>query len=248
MNDTRDTIEIVKVIACLVWGVINLLIIIVGLLLLPYFIWQHYEDQKRRSAKMALTAKELGMQLERALDPRMDKVHRFLRKVKGSRRYALNVISGESQGHSVTIFEYHYQRYFRGKSYEFGKYIEHHYLTYLVLDLNNEFPELTVKEEKPASQILSRIADALGRGDIDFEAHEFSERYDVRSSDKKFAYDFCNTKMMEYLLEKTTVPIEVEKEALAICFPDRINQSKIEAQLEHLVNIRTRMPGYLFAA
>lgn len=189
----------------------------------------------------------MGMRLDRALDRRMDTVHRFLRKVKGSRRYALNVISGQSHGHSVTIFEYHYQRYFKCKSYEYSKYIEHNYLTYFVLDLENELPGLTVKEEQPASKVLARLADALGRGDIDFESHEFSERYDVRSGDKKFAYDFCNTKMMEYLLEKTSVPIEVEKEVLAICFPEGINQWEIEARLEHLVNIRKRMPEYLFA-
>ena len=173
---------------------------------------------------MAFMAQKMGMQLDRPLDRRMDAVHRFLRKVKGSRRYALNVISGRSQGHSFTIFEYHYQHYFRCKSYEFSKYIEHNYLSFFVLDLESELPVLTVKEERPASAILARIADALGRGDIDFESHEFSERYDVRGISKKFAYDFCNTKMMEYLLEKTSVPIEVENTALAICFPRALNE------------------------
>ena len=51
-------------------------------------------------AMLYRVAKKMGMQMDRALDPQMDKIHRFLCKVKGSRRYALNIISGISQGHS----------------------------------------------------------------------------------------------------------------------------------------------------
>jgi len=242
-----DFIDFIRMIVLLIQVIFHTIVFFIGLWFVPYFIWKHYDDQKKRSAEMAFMAKKMGMQLDRPLDRRMDKVHRFLRKVKGSRRYALNVISGQSQGHSVTIFEYHYQRYFNCKSYEFSKYIEHNYISYFVLDLENEFPVLTVKEERPASKVLARIADALGRGDIDFESYEFSEKYDVRGKDKKFAYDFCNTRMMEYLLKRQSVPIEVEKSALAIYFPEVINKVDIKPRLEHLVNIRSRMPGYLFA-
>jgi len=241
-----DVVDFFRLVALLVQALFHATIFFIGLFFLPYYIWKHYDDQKKRSAEMAHMAKKLGMQFERPLDRGMDRVHRFLRNVKGSRRYALNVINGQSQGHSVTLFEYHYQQYFRCKSYEFSKYIEHNYLSYFVLDLEKEHPGLTIKEERSASKILARIADAIGRGDIDFESHEFSERYDVRG-DKKFAYDFCNTRMMEYLLERTSVPIEVEKKALAIYFPEGIRQADIRPRLEHLVNIRERMPDYLFA-
>lgn len=244
----KDLIDFIHLLVLLVRALFHTIIFCIGLFFLPYYIWKHYDDQKKRSAEMAYMAKKMGMRMDRAFDRRMHSVHRFLRKVKGSRRYALNVISGQCQGHSVTIFEYHYQRYFKCKSYEFSKYIEHNYLSFFVLDLESEFPVLTVKEERPVSKLLARIADAIGRGDIDFESHEFSEKYDVRGHDKKFAYDFRNTKMMEYLLKQTSVPIEVEKTALAICFPQGIERADIEPRLKHLVNIRNRMPDYLFAA
>jgi len=241
-----DAIDFIKMIGLLLWAAFHIMIFFIGLFFLPFFIWKHYDDQKKRSAEMASMARKLGMRMDRPLDRGMDKVHRFLRKVKGSRRYALNVISGQCQGHSVTLFEYHYQRYFKCKSYEFDQYIEHNYLSYFVLDLEKEHPGISVKEERPASKILARIADAIGKGDIDFESHEFSEKYDVRGN-KRFAYDFCNTKMMEYLLARTSVPIEVEKAALAIYYPEGIRQADIKPRLEHLVNIRERMPDYLFA-
>ena len=243
----KDFIDFIRMIVLLIKVIFHGTIFLIGLFFLPFFIWKHYDDQKKRSVEMAFKAKKMGMQFERALDRHLDRTYRFLRKVKGSRRYALNIISGTSQGHSFAMFEYHYQRYFKCKSYEFDQYIEHNYLSFFVLDLEKEFPVLTVKEERPTSVILARIADALGRGDIDFESHAFSEQYDVRSNDKKFAYAFCNTHMMEYLLEKTSVPIEVEGEALAIYYPDGLRHWDIDAKLEHLVKIRQRMPEYLFA-
>ena len=42
----------------------------------------------------------------------------------------------------------------------------------------------------------------FGYQDIKFESAEFSKTFCVRSPDKKFAYDVCNAKMMEYLLVK----------------------------------------------
>ena len=54
--------------------------------------WKHYVDQKRRSAEMAFMAKNLGLQFDQARNNRLDKVCRFLRNVKGSRRYELNII------------------------------------------------------------------------------------------------------------------------------------------------------------
>lgn len=243
MNDIIDFFEMLYLVSK---TIIHMMIFTVGLFFLPYYVWRHYEDQKKHSIRMAAMAEKLGMRFDRALDRRMDNVHRFLRKVGGSRRYALNVISGQHQGHPVTIFEYHYQRYMKCKSYEFSKYIEHNYVSFYVLDLEENFPELSLKEERPTSKVMARIADAIGRGDIDFESHEFSEKYDVRGNDKKFAYDFCNAKMMEYLLARTAVPIEVENNALAISFPRRVVSSEIEPRLKYLAGIRQRMPNYLF--
>ncbi len=89
-----DLIDFIRLMVLLAKVVVHTTIFFIGLFFLPYYIWKHYDDQKRRSAEMAFMAKKMGMQMDRALDRRMDTVHRFLRKVKGSRRYALNVISG----------------------------------------------------------------------------------------------------------------------------------------------------------
>lgn len=219
----------------------------IGLLILPYYIWLHYERQKTEIAKMASLAKSKGFEFQNGIHRGMSQEHRFLRKVPGSRHYGLNIMTGQFEGHSVTMFDYHFQRYFRCKSSEFSKYIEHNYISFFVLDLEKQFPELRITREKPKSKILARLADAIGRGDIDFESHKFSRRFDVRSDDKKFAYDFCNVQMMDYLLEKAVRPIDVEKQKLVIAVNSRLSMENIERHVDFLLNIRKRMPDYLFA-
>jgi hypothetical protein len=91
------------------------------------------------------------------------------------------------------------------------------------------------------------VAQAFGYDDIDFESHEFSRKFCVRSQNKKFAYDFCNAKMIEYLLSNSDLTIEIEGNALAISFSRRLAPEHIEPNLNRLVTIRSLMPEYLFS-
>jgi len=104
------------------------------------------------------------------------------------------------------------------------------------------FPELKIGREG----FISKIGQALGYDDIDFESHEFSRKFCVRSKNKKFAYDFCNSQMIEYLLANSDLTIEVENNALAISFDRRLEAQQIEMNLDRLVKIRSLMPNYLF--
>ena len=68
----------------------------------------------------------------------------------------------------------------------------------------------------------------------------------MRSPDKKFAYDVCNAQMMEYLLANRDVSLELENNALALAFNTRLSVEEIESNLQRLVEIRSRLPQYLF--
>ena len=68
----------------------------------------------------------------------------------------------------------------------------------------------------------------------------------MRSPDKKFAYDVCNAKMMEYLLANRDLSVEIENNVLALAFNTRLSVEQIEANLQRLVEIRSRLPEYLF--
>jgi hypothetical protein len=112
-----------------------------------------------------------------------------------------------------------------------------------LLNLPIHFPELVIVKEG----IFSKIGQALGYDDIDFESHEFSRKFCVRSKDKKFAYDVCNAQMIEYLLSNTDLNIEIEDNIIAISFNRRLSPEHIEPNLNRLIKVRSLLPDYLFA-
>ncbi len=68
----------------------------------------------------------------------------------------------------------------------------------------------------------------------------------MRSKDRKFAYDVCNAQMMEYLLANRDLSLEIEGPALALAFDTRLSAAQIEMNLNRLLEVRLRLPEYLF--
>jgi hypothetical protein len=203
-------------------------------------ILSYLSAQKRRQAMLALAAR-LGLRFDPQKDWDLAKHYSFLNKLRaGSNRYAFNTLSGRYHDRDVTVFDYHYETHSSdGKG---NQQTHHHHLSCFLLHLGRSFPELVIVREG----ILSKIAQAFGYDDIDFESAEFSRRFCVRSPDKKFAYDFCNARMMEYLLANDDLTIEVDQDVLALTFPSRLGPDRIEPNLDRLLRLRALMPDYLF--
>jgi hypothetical protein len=213
-------------------------LIIVGFiaLIVVLGVFGYVSARKRREA-MATLAARLGLSFEPNKNWDIARRYCFLDKLRaGSNRYAFNILSGNYQGHDVTIFDYHYRT---GS----GKNTQHHYISFFILHLLASFPELVIGPEG----IFSKMAQALGYDDIDFESYEFSRKFCVRCRDKKFAYDVCNARMIEYLLSNTDLTIEIEGEALAISFGSRLAPEQIEPNLNRLITVRSILPEYLFS-
>ena len=171
-----------------------------------------YISARKRREAMAAVAAKLGMLFAPGKNWGMAHRYSFLDKLRvGSNRYGFNILNGNYKGQDVIAFDYHYRT---GS----GKNTQHHYLSFFILDLPASFPELVIGSEG----FFSKIGQALGYDDIDFESHEFSRKFCVRSPDKKFAYDVCNARMIEYLLSNTDLTIEIEENALAISFSSRL--------------------------
>ena len=191
---------------------------------------------KRREAMMAL-ARRLGLRFSPHKDRHLAKQYRFLDKLRrGHNRYAYNILSGQYQGHDVMVFDYHYQT---GS----GKNTHHYHISFFMLMLPAVFPELVIGREG----FFSKIAQAVGYDDIDFESHEFSRKFCVRSKNKKFAYDVCNAQMIEYLLANDDLTIEIENHTLAISFQRRLSPERIEPNVNRLLELRSLLPDYVFA-
>jgi len=159
------------------------------------------------------------------------------RLAQGSERYAFNVLRGSYHDQSLFVFDYHCQT---GS----GKNTQEHNLTMLMLVFKEIFPQLTIGPEN----LGLKIAEAFGvANDIQFESAEFSRKFCVRSPDKKFAYDVCNPQMIEYLLANPGLQIEIQGPVLLLAFEPPLPVGQIEFNLQRLIEIRSRLPEYLFA-
>lgn len=214
--------------------------ILIGALIIAGIIFGALAAKRRREELAALAAR-LGLDFRPDDDYELADRFEFLDALdQGSNRYAFNVLSGRYQEQEVLVFDYHYETH--STDSKGNRQTHHHYFSFFMIFLPVSFPELRITKEG----MLSKLAQAFGYDDIDFESAEFSRAFCVRSKDRKFAYDFCNAQMMEYLLANRDLSIEVEHSALALAFPSRLSAAEIERNLGRLFEVRSRLPEYLF--
>jgi Protein of unknown function (DUF3137) len=192
--------------------------------------------RKRREGLFEL-AQRLNLDFDAGRDSEIASRFNFLKQLaQGDSRYASNVISGNYRQNKILAFDYHY-------STGSGKNRQEHNLSFFILILQGSLlPQITIRPEG----FFDRVAETFGLQDIKFESAEFSKAFCVRSPDKKFAYDVCNAKMMEYLLANRQLHIEIENEVIALVFNTRIAVEQFEFDLQRLIEIRSRLPEYLF--
>lgn len=216
-----------------------ILVAFVGLMIV-LAIFSAISARKRREDLAALAGR-LGLSFSPDSNSDMADRFGFLDGLaQGSNRYAFNVLQGSFNAHPVVAFDYHYETH--STDNKGRRQTHHHYFSCFVLTLPLSFPELRIYREG----MFSKIGQFLGFDDIDFESAEFSSTYCVRSKEKKFAYDVCNPRMIEYLLANRDLNIEVEGNALALAFGSILSAAEIEANLGRLTEVRSRFPQYLF--
>jgi len=199
-----------------------------------YFLFSRKADpEEKRRKDLAALARKLQLQFSPNGDFKLAEKYSFLSWLRrGKIRYAYNVFHGYHLGYPVTVFDY---------TFSAGKC--DYYWSAFVVEMKTNFPDVIISHESRES----RFAEALGGSHITFESVEFSHVFRVRSSDKKFAFDVCHPKIMEYLLANQDLTIEINGPAVAVLFEDWLRPEKIEAHLSRLIEIRKLLPDYLFA-
>lgn len=200
----------------------------------------HLQAKKRREA-FQLLAQQMGFRFYSEKDYSFASRFSFLEHMDdGHKRYVFNRLSGDVDGERANIFDYHYETYSRDNKGR--RTTHHHYFSIFTLGLRANLPELNIEREG----FFSKIGQAIGFDDIDFESVEFSKRYKVKSRDKKFAYDFCNARMIDYLLRQQDLIIEIDGDTLALTFKGKLAIERVRPNFERLQKIRSLMPNYLF--
>jgi hypothetical protein len=196
----------------------------------------------RRSRKIPLTGHDVALKLGLKFRPdstsNIQPRFAFINRLQyGKKHHALNVLNGSYRNHKIVIFDFCYDADVLSPKDSTGD----QYCFYTV-ELPHSFPEVTIYKEG----LFSKLVQLAGHNDIDFESHEFSRKFRVRAADAKFAYDFCNARMIEYLLDNTDLSIEIDHNILCISFNKPLDFEAVEYNLKRLLEIRSLMPDYVF--
>jgi len=192
-------------------------------------------------AEMVELAERFGLRCSAAQNYTLADDYAFLPHLaQGENRYAFNILSGSCRQSEVLVFDYHYETPATDPNSEDLR--SHFILTPILVLVPAYFPELRITPQGT----LSKIAEALGDEDIHFESAEFARAFSVRSKDKRLAYDVCNARVIEYLLDNRDLDLLIKNCTLALVSGTPLSAQQVGYNLERLLEFRLRLPDYLF--
>lgn len=157
-------------------------------------IWSARMKDKRRQ-ELAGWAQANGLKFLPEKDPSVWMRYGLFKCLqKGDNQYAYNVMLGTA-GQRVTCgFDYHYETH--SSDSKGNRQTHHHYFSALVMDANLPLKPLFIRPEG----FFDKVAEFVGFEDINFESTEFSQKFHVKSPDRRWAYDVLHQKTMELML------------------------------------------------
>ncbi len=203
-------------------------------------VFAHFRERKRVQA-LQRGAEELGLSFSARKRGDVPLRYGFFELFKkGSNRYASNCMSGVREGKRLELFDYHYETY--STDSEGRRKTHHHHMGCVLLALPRDCPELIVRPEG----FFDKVAAVAGFDDIDFESYEFSRKFHVKSSDKKFAYGILHPRMMEHLLRYPGFSLEFEDRYCLVWKKGKLKAETMRHWLDIMAGVSRLLPGYLF--
>ncbi len=220
------------------------IVVLVGVGVVAFAIAAHLGEVKRRRALAALAAElQWDFDPEGYGDDEGEYAPFDVFRI-GRNRTPYNTLRGDMEigGRSFDVrmgdFKFQVPRMTGGRestqTYEFS---------YLLVELPfPRIPDLLIRREG----LLDRLAGVIGLDDIDFESDEFSRRFYVKSSDKRFAYAVIHPRMMEYLMQTNPDTVEIRNGRCCLSDgTDRWAPEEFRSRLGWLRAFFERWPDYL---
>ncbi|MBT3198836.1 MAG: DUF3137 domain-containing protein [Phycisphaerales bacterium] len=153
---------------------------------------------------------------------------------KGRNRYAYNIITGLLNQRQITAFDY---RYTTGS----GKNRKTHHLSAIIVVAPIPLEPLFIRREG----FFDKVTEFFGADDIDFESAEFSRKFFVKSTNKKWAYDIIHQRMMEYLLNAPGFSIQFSDDSIIAWNRRTFTTGDFESAFDLIDGMIERFPEYL---
>jgi hypothetical protein len=208
-------------------------------LLIAIAVFSYHLKKKRREA-FALVATQLGMEYW-PQDPFGLLAEPFALFQKGDGRGIENVLAGAYQDLDVKAFDYwYYDESTNSKGHTSKTYNR---FNCVIVPIDAACSPLTIDNEN----VLTRLADALSFRDIEFESEDFNRAFNVKSPDKRFANDFVDARMMQWLLQNGDgTAFEVMGDRL-MCYRRKLSPMEIVALLGLSKAFLDRVPKVVYS-
>jgi len=211
---------------------------------LPNPEWMKAPEEAPLVPERWQTFEELGERFgldHRTWDPVDDNKYMYLEYVRwATNRRAFTVLEGMRDNRPLRILDFHDPGAPALNPKDF---------TYFVFDVERDLPGLQVYRSgmtfRSTSGGMVEISVGGDSVDMDVESVEFSKTFVVRSSSKRFAYDFCHPRMMALLLANPDLHIEINKNYVAFGFLGTMDPGQLQDRFRVLEEIQSLFPDYL---
>jgi hypothetical protein len=198
------------------------------------------QEEKKRRAAFLQFAEAHGLHFDPSRRSRQPPELSFLPFFgRGENRYSHYWITGRWGDFECSAFEYHYEVTTRNEK---SSSTTHYYHAVFTLTLPDSCPVLLISPEN----FLTRIAGAIGFSDIQLESAEFNRAFQIRSKDKRFAYDICHPRAMEFLLAHPGTHLALGQNQLCFYQSKRLQVAALESTFRWLVDFYQLIPAYLW--
>ena len=264
----------ISVVATIVW--MHAPFLIIGLICIAICMYENRIDKeskaREREERYFLWASLNGWSYS-GNSGDYDQRYPSLQKLQqGSRRYAFNIVSKNWNSYNAEAFNYHYE--IDTSSDNSGA--TSHYLGVVLIETNHSFsPNLSVCSYpsfsgiSPLSWVLGMMSKGSMYSPITFESIDFTNTFKARCEDKRFAYDFCHPRMMDYLLnsrsqklrnsgtvriteylsENGNISLQVHRNLMIMYKIGSVMEvDEVEDYFIKLHDIRQLMPDFLFVS
>jgi hypothetical protein len=189
----------------------------------------------KRQKELAGWAFSKGLSFDPDKDTEFDsKYPRFDCLQRGDSRYAYNAMYGAIDGRVFLGCDYHYAT---GS----GKSRQQHHLSLVIVKSPIWLKPLFIRPEN----FFDKVAEFAGFNDIDFESAEFSKKFYVKSTDKKWAYDIIHPRTMEFLLASPVFSIQFDTLSIILYRDRTFSTADFESAVEFINGFFGLIPEYV---
>ena len=219
-------------------------ILLIAIVAIAIFVWIAISRARDARIKaMGLLASELGLQFN-SNDNTMhnERFKQFACFQTGTRQTAYNTMTGSlsmgGEATEVLIGDFRYTVRQQSGKHQSTKIIR---FSYALLRIPyGQTPSVLIRRE----HFFDKLAAFFGFDDIDFESVEFSKKFKVGSSHKRFAWDLIDQGMMEYLLGTDSPPIELEDGWVCLTQKSKWSPDQFRAIIEFANGFMDRWPQH----